>query len=64
MAEEQSFVAEVTHIQEKTGPGGGITLVELKLLHSKRPLSRAVRGSVKIGDLITILDEEREHKRR
>lgn len=61
---DENHVAKISHIYGRTGPGGAITMVQMELVGRKRILNRAVHGSVKIGDLITIRDDEREHKIR
>ena len=64
MSAEDSHVAEIKQIFGRTGPGGAITMVQMQLVGRKRVLNRAVHGSVMVGDLITIRDDEREHKIR
>nr|6ZU5_SCC Chain SCC, eS28 [Paranosema locustae] len=60
---DQVFLGEVMQLYNKTGPGGSITLCQLKLEDTGRMLHRAVIGPIKIGDVVTLLDCEREHRR-
>jgi small subunit ribosomal protein S28e len=63
MSEEKVYIAEVLQLCGKSGPGGALTLCQLKLQETNRTLYRAVLGPVREGDLITLLDHEREHRK-
>lgn len=58
------YYAEVENILEVTGRGGELKICRVRLRHENRCLTRAVTGSVRVGDLITLLDCEREVKSR
>lgn len=60
---EPIFLAEVMQLYSKTGPGGGITLCQLKLQDTGRIIHRAVVGPTRVGDIITLLECEREYRR-
>lgn len=60
---EKVYIGKVIKRIERSGPGGPITLCQLELLEEKRTLQRAVMGPVREGDLIMLLDCEREHRR-
>lgn len=60
---EQVYIAKVIKKLERSGPGGPITLCQLELMDERRTLQRAIVGPVQEGDLITLLDSEREHRR-
>lgn len=60
---EKVFIAKVLRKLERSGPGGPITLCQLELLEEKRTMTRAIVGPVNEGDLITLMDCEREHRR-
>ncbi|TBU10935.1 hypothetical protein CWI38_1467p0030 [Hamiltosporidium tvaerminnensis] len=50
----KEYHAEVQQLFSRSGPGGALTLCHLKLLDT---------GRIRVGDIITLLDCEREHKR-
>lgn len=60
---EQVYLARVIKKHERSGPGGPITICQLELLSEKRTLNREIQGPVNEGDIITLLDCERECKR-
>ena len=62
MAEEEYYVGEIKQIFGRSGPGGALTLCQVALRDKKRVLNRAVAGPVRVGDLITLLDCEREQR--
>ena len=58
--------AEVQQVIGKTGSRGGITQVKvkiLKLLNKERSLVRNVKGPVRKGDVLALLESEREARR-
>ena len=61
-ATEAPILAKVTQLLSRTGPGGSITYVKVELLDSKRSLTRAVEGPVREGDIIELLESERDQK--
>ena len=63
MASELVF-AEVENVIGKTGSRGGITQVKVKFLNqSGRQLVRNVKGPVRKGDILALLESEREARR-
>lgn len=60
---DQEYIGTITNIFERYGPGGGLTLVQVELKDIGRTLSRLIKGSVKLGDQVVLLDCEREYKR-
>ncbi|ELQ76422.1 40S ribosomal protein S28 [Trachipleistophora hominis] len=60
---EKVYIGKVIKKIERSGPGGPITLCQLELTEEKRTLQRAIMGPVQEGDLIMLLDSEREHRR-
>lgn len=61
---ETVYYAEVENLLEVTGRGGELKICRVRLKHENRSLTRAIAGSVRVGDIITLLDCEREVKSR
>ena len=63
--EEQMIIAKVEQIMGRTGSRGGISQVKVSIKQGdkNRTLLRNVMGPVKVGDLITLLECEREARR-
>ena len=61
----QVINATITEILGKTGSRGGISQVraEFNTNSGKRSLIRNVKGPVKVGDMLALLECEREAKR-
>ncbi|CAI2380306.1 unnamed protein product [Moneuplotes crassus] len=56
--------ARVEEIIGRTGSRGGITQVKVNFLHdSTRSLVRNVKGPVRKGDIIALMESEREARR-
>jgi small subunit ribosomal protein S28e len=56
------ILAKVTQLLSRTGPGGSITYVKVELLDGKRTLTRAVEGPIREGDVLELLESERDQK--
>lgn len=59
---EEVFYAKVIEIFGRTGSGGCITSCKVELMEGKRTLNRCVAGPVAVGDILTLLECEREHR--
>ena len=65
MAEEKGTPAEVVEVVKKTGVHGEVTQILCKILDGPekgRVKRRNARGSVQKGDILILLDTEREAK--
>ncbi len=65
MAEEKGTPAEVVEVVKKTGVHGEVTQILCKILDGTekgRVKRRNARGSIQKGDIIMLLDTEREAK--
>ena len=65
MNTEQTYTATVEEIIGKTGSRGGITQCKVSIegARGRRTLTRNVKGPVKKGDRIILLEAEREARR-
>ena len=62
---DQTYIAVVEQVVGKTGSRGGITQVKVAIEtgNKQRTLHRNVKGPIKVGDKIVLLEAEREARR-
>jgi small subunit ribosomal protein S28e len=59
----QEYFGKVVQIYGRSGGTGELTHVRLELLHNSRTIQRALKGTIFVGDIVTLLECEREHRR-
>lgn len=62
--EDVKHFAKVVQVMERTGGTGSLSMAKLELLQDKRRvIRRAIKGPVFVGDVLELLECEREHRR-
>jgi len=63
--DETTYLGTVEDILGKTGSRGGVTQCRVQIQYGQgtRTITRNVKGAVKVGDKIILLEAEREARR-
>lgn len=60
---EETFIAQVTDIYNRTGAGGDVTICRVQLRHNGKSIFRSVQGPVEVGHLLALRECVRESRR-
>lgn len=63
MTDNDVTLVRVEKVLGRTGSRGGITQVKVAFMTQERSIVRNVRGAVREGDIIALLETEREARR-
>lgn len=62
MEASEPILARVEKLLTRTGPGGSCRYAKVTILSNERSLTRVIYGPVREGDIIELLEAERDQK--